>query len=256
VRTMRRMSARRNPDGGSDTLESDFREGFPLADAMHGSETRPWDRVLHGIANVLQKRGIPIDHMKVAEVWHYPTASFNDTMSAAEVWKWLDQALQGGPGGKTEFYEYSDRHFDHLYSIATPYRTYHPGELDFDKAVNDLIDREIKRSFPKIRRGTKKYAELHGQVLEKAKKVVSDELRERKERERREVKARYEKDIVPALNSIDRRVYFLRWKAGHIRAVLGSTPNVTATLAEAARLEKKASDLQTYWASVLSGSGG
>lgn len=247
---MAKRFARWNPEDAS--LEADYREGFPLADVMHGAEARPWDRVLHGIANVLQKRGVSISHMKVAEIWHYPTASFNDQMSAAEVWKWIDSALVED-FQRHQVYEYSDRHFDHLVSLAHPYRSYHPGELDFDRAVNDLIDREIKRGYPKVRRGTKKYAELRDQVIEQAKKIVSDEVRSVQKGEREKVADRYERDIVPALQGVAGRIRWLRMRAGHVTAVLGPTKNVATILSEADRLEQKATNLDAYWQSVLSG---
>ncbi len=253
---MRRLARfHRNPDSSADVLESDYREGFPIADAVHGAETRPWDRVLHGVANVLQKRGIPIDYRKVAEIWHYPTVSMNDQMSALEVWKWLDSALYED-ATKYPHYEYSDRHFDHLISLARPYRSYHPGELDFDRAVDDFIDLEIKRAYPKVRRGTKKYKELHGQVIERARKLIEDQVSAVKEEENRKRRHRYEADVVKSLQGVAGRVRWLRMRASHVNAVLGPTKNVVAALAEADRLEQKAASINDYWNMVLSGQEG
>jgi hypothetical protein len=244
-----RTFTRWNPTDAA--LESDYREGFLIADAEFGVETRPWDRVLHGIANVLRKRGIQIDYMKIAEIWHYPTASMDDKISAADVFRQMDSALWEDKK-RYEYYKYSDRHFDHLFSMAHMHRSYHPGELDFDKAVDDLIDREIKRTYPKIRRGTKKYAELYGQVFKQAQKIVSDEVANVKERERQDLSKLYERDIIPALKGINERVRWLRMRAGHVSAVLGTTPNVLGALAEADRLEKKAADLNDYWKNIMS----
>lgn len=245
-------------------VEADYREGFTLvertaAERERGEEPRPWDRVLYGIANVLNKRGFNVTSMDIATWWHYPTAMMDDRMPAAQVFTSMDYVLRTAAREIGEgTYDMSERHLQALMSepyspYAVPDDPYLSG--DFDKDVETYIDMEIKRVFPKVRRKSKEYAKLHDKVLEQARGRIKERYGKAEEAKLRRLMGKYEHDVLPAMEDFRKTALGIRTKASHVRATLGDSEGVLAAEAFADVLDGRADRVAEYWQSKLAEAG-
>lgn len=159
-----------------------YARGVAIAEQRFGAETRDFDRAIWGMTEVIRAGGRDVEPMDVANRWHYPLASA-DKNHLFERWQsWFASVVADSVKAELPFecrglmdgrdtrnwwrFRNAQNAVDALNSSAV-----------IDKKAADLIDSEIKRKFPKVRRNTKKWNELADSVREKAKGFVREDLR-------------------------------------------------------------------------------
>jgi hypothetical protein len=156
-------------------MQAIYEQGERKAEVRFGAECRPFDRAIWGMAEVMRAAGrdLPDD-------WQEPGSKFSAFVSR---WHF---PLAGAQAGDT--LDRWRKEFPWAASMGLKRESstiyYAMGALTLDEArwaaaaINDpeflakqadaLLDREIKRAFPKVRRNTKKYRELADSKREQA----------------------------------------------------------------------------------------
>lgn len=152
--------------------ESLYREGQRDAEAQFGAETRDFDRVLAGLAKVFSARGIPADLHFADRYWHAPTAGFPADKPFADLLKEMEWQFRGTTDRK--HYDPFDLKRSTINWTSGTYGL--PTVQTIEGDADSLLASEIKRAFPKVRRGTARYKELWAKHREDARKLVAPDL--------------------------------------------------------------------------------
>ena len=163
-------------------------------------DVRGFDRALDGVNAALKAVGRGYaGRMETANRWHNPLASENGEAPFEEVVKRMEWVLAEIPRDLDSRYEFDPRAhepYGSVYEALGQMEYYsHPEGEGFDKEVDALIDRNIKERFPKTRRNTKRYGELHDQVLQKAQSLMRDDFRKKAERHAKAVGERAQEGL-------------------------------------------------------------
>lgn len=170
-------------------MEEVFAAGVREAEEQHGAECRPFDRAIKGSWRCALARGLDVAESDWVNRWHCPLAGAGDgtPMTFAhwqravrlEVEARVRRAVAASLPAAIERSDWrSGCVHDALWKVS---------DCDIIARERDLlIDGEIKRAHPKMRRGTKAWAALAESVKVKANGVVRDRLRDDLRREFRE----------------------------------------------------------------------
>lgn len=168
-----------------------YQEGVAKAEASFGEETREFDRAIWGMASVLHNRGRLPSFDPESRPWRDFVWRWHDPLASADfrqphsfaLWaklfplvadpkgevSWPYAALPVKDGGLVPLY------LEQAADIALAAMR---DEAVIARKADELLDREIKRAYPKVRRGTKRYKELAESKRELAKGYVQESLRD------------------------------------------------------------------------------
>lgn len=156
-------------------MQAAYEAGKAEAEAICGADCNDLTRAVYGMAAVIRAAGRPVTWGDLARRWHYPLAGATGR-ETVEHWA---GAMEGVLSS-----DYESREVGQLFrSDGSAEWRFHdlpagpPSGDEIDKRAAALIDSEIKRKYPKVRRNTKRYRELADSVRDKARGVIRDEIR-------------------------------------------------------------------------------
>lgn len=191
-----------------------------------GDEARPFDLVLGGIAALLKTTV-----MNVARRWHDPLASIDIKQSLTDVVRTMQFVGERWGSDPTTLSERSAAQSLPYYLLYELDRySLDPTDPNFIQWRDAMIDREIKRAYPKVRRGTKEYKRLHASVIGQATRLET----ERRQRERSTIQAKIRAAVTERMGTVKAamgRVGFLRLLARDIQILGGDPTNILASAA-------------------------
>lgn len=223
-------------------IEQLYLNGVLEAEQEYGSECRNYDRVLRGVSHVLRHAGVSnVGFMALSQRWHDPLAGVDMTVHPMRIFQWMEGKL-GTPKSV---------------ELGSSWRLYKVSEDSyitkgaFLKKVDELIDSNIKRAYPKTRRNTKQYKELYAQVFEKATKIVYDELVEKKKHAVEQLKKYYWGEVVPSMDKVLDNLSYYTICAEDVKAVISDSKEVAKTLEAVKKVEKEVADKLAYYESSI-----
>lgn len=134
---------------------------------------RPWDRVLWGLGEMAAEKGLVptarAGYDEAGNIWHYPTASMDDSYTREHVLRDMERSLgpQFGPeAGRSEEQRLQDTRdalrFERVadWRISSAERGI-PTKDDIESTASMELDAAIKNDYPNIRRNSKQYKDLY-----------------------------------------------------------------------------------------------
>ena len=175
-----------------------FERGAQIAREKFGAECREFDIALWGMAEVFKAAGRPeTTPMEMSVRWHYPLASAAPNYNGFDNWAKVFPIVCKGYDSP-ERAPYEAREFlsgrssgmsPAYYAEQTLAELNHPPAID--RRANQLLDSEIKRAFPKVRRGSKRFKELADSKRDKARELVRADLSAQYARQVAEARQRF-----------------------------------------------------------------
>lgn len=196
-------------------IDAHYPDGTPRPE---NDPARPWDRVLWGLGAMAAEAGIVKDpragYDEAGNIWHYPTASMDDSYTREMVLNDMERSLGpqfGSEAGRSEEDRLARMREDLDFVRSGYWRVSHaereiPTKDDLDRTVDIELDASIKNDYPGIRRNSKQYKELYASHRAGAERFYTQRGEEAKaravaelERERNDMveparKARHEAD--------------------------------------------------------------
>lgn len=175
-----------------------FERGAQIARERFGAECREFDIALWGMAEVFKAAGRPETTPRdMADRWHYPLASaapnYNGFDNWAKVFPMVCKGLESAERAPYEAREFlSGRSIGMspgYHAEQTLAELNHPPTID--RRADQLLDSEIKRKFPKVRRGSKRFKELADSKRDLARQFVRDDLSAQYARQLAEARQRF-----------------------------------------------------------------
>ncbi len=155
-------------------IDTHYPDGTPRPAIESKDEAaRPWDRVLWGLGEMAAEKGLfpnaRAGYDEAGNIWHYPTASMDDSYTREMVLRDMERSLgpQFGPeAGRSEDERIRDT-FDQLrwervsdWRIAAAERGI-PTKDEIESTADFELDIAIKNDYPNVRRNSKQYKELY-----------------------------------------------------------------------------------------------
>lgn len=226
-----------------EALTEIYLTGCRKADEMFGAETRPFDRAILGLTEMLNHQGVNEDRWQVGNRWHNPLASASGNESAAVWASWMHGLLLDAIK-QSERYEFKEafERCNYWRTCNAEGATHALGDEDgIKQEAETLIAREIKQAYPSVRKNTKRWRELRDGVREKAVKVVKEQRLQKAKHEFEDLKRYTESELIKEIDRANRQAIHMETMVRDVEALVG----VTERTEEVRRLAQEIRDRVT-----------
>lgn len=233
------------------TRQELFEAGKRAADRLYGAEARPYDRALGGVFMMLTgEEPTTRDVMDVARRWHNPLAGVSDEVDAEAVVFQMAHVLDWAVKDVRDSYEMDRGLEPSAWLVSGRLERIHSPE-HVERLAAGMIDAEIKRKFPGVRRGSRRYKELADSVHAKAVAIAKGDAMREADKAVASVRAeagRYERENVQAALG---RTQWIEALARDVDTLSPGSPTVSLAVQFIEGVERRADEGMGYYEDAI-----